>query len=355
MKGKGEVLRHIPELDGVRGIAVLAVMAAHFEDPVSRFMPLGWLSKVIDHGGAGVDLFFVLSGFLITGILVSTKESTNYFRTFYARRAVRIFPLYFLVVGLFFLVFVPLAQHHGKDLWINPQEQIWYWLFLANWRHAFGYNDGAQLAHFWSLAIEEQFYLVWAVVIWLANHRWIKILSVAVPIAVIAFRTMAAMHGVGDDFLYFSTVSRLDTLGLGALLAVSRPVREFFGQYGLSVLGLAVVGSMFKLPLALLFTVDALGAAALVGLACSRPVPLLRTGWLRTFGKYSYGLYVIHYLIHGGMVLLATRMNHRVYALLAIPFGIGLSSAAAWVSWNVLENPFLKLKRHFRYEWKASL
>ena len=354
MKGKGEVLRHIPELDGVRGIAVLAVMAAHFEDPVSRFVPLGWLSKVIDHGGAGVDLFFVLSGFLITGILVSTKESTNYFRTFYARRAVRIFPLYFLIVGLFFLVFVPFAQHHGKDIWIKPHEQLWYWVFLANWRHALGYNDGAQLAHFWSLAIEEQFYLVWAAVIWLANRRWIKILSVAMPIAVIAFRTVAAAHGVGADFLYFSTVSRLDTLGLGALLAVSRPVREFFGRYGLSILGLAVVASMITLPLALSFTVNALGAAALVGVACSRPVPVLRMAWLRTFGKYSYGLYVIHYLLHGGMVLLAMRMNPLTYALLAIPCGISMSFAAAWVSWNVLENPFLGLKLHFRYEWKIS-
>ena len=351
LKEKNEMLPHIPELDGVRGIAILVVLITHFYDPVQAAAPFGSLTRVISHGGAGVDLFFVLSGFLITGILVSTKDAVNYFRAFYARRAVRIFPLYIVVVFFFFYVAVPISQHYGKDMWVQPREQIWYWLFLANWRHALGYNDGAQLAHFWSLAIEEQFYLGWSLVVWFASRRSMPMISLGVILAVVIGRTVAAAHGVSGLFLYFSTVTRLDSLAFGALLSVSLRTREFFGRFAFLILPGCIVLVLVGMPLQVTMLLYGIGSAALVGLATTRAVPLLRMRWLRTFGKYSYGLYVLHYLFHGLFVLGVGYMKPLPFAVLSITFGIALSFGAAWVSWKVLETPFLKLKKRYKYRF----
>ena len=101
MQRTKEILKHIPELDGVRGIAVLSVMMIHFYAPVQSSMPFGTWDSILRHGGSGVNVFFVLSGFLITSILVSTKSADNYPQAFYARRALRIFPLYIVFLVLF--------------------------------------------------------------------------------------------------------------------------------------------------------------------------------------------------------------------------------------------------------------
>lgn len=351
MNEKYEVLPHNPQLDGVRGLAVLMVMVMHFYDPVAARSPFGPLTRFIQQGGAGVDLFFVLSGFLITGILVASKEAVNYFQVFYVRRVLRIFPLYVAVVGLFFWVVVPLLQRHGYLEWVQRQEQIWYWLFLANWRHAFGYNDGAQLSHFWSLAIEEQFYFVWSLAVWFATPRQLLSLSTGVLILVVMGRALAVSCGASDELIYFSTVTRLDPLAFGALLAISLRIREFFGRWGWFLLVVCAGLSLLKLPLQIALLLNGTGAAALVGLATTRQVPLLRMEWLRTFGKYSYGLYVLHYLIHGALVAVVNRFGPVEFALFSIAGGIALSFCLAWISWNLLEHPILKLKRHYKYQF----
>ncbi len=354
MKKTNEMLRHIPELDGVRGIAILMVMVMHFYDPVASQSPFGPFTRLIMNGGAGVDLFFVLSGFLITSILVSTRDATNYFRAFYARRALRIFPLYCSVVAIFFFLLVPFLQHHGKDMWIKPGEQVWYWLFLSNWRHALGYNDGAQLAHFWSLAIEEQFYLLWSVVVWFSPARKMKYISIAVIVAVVLGRTVAAHFGASPQFLYFSTVTRMDALAWGALLAVSPGFRQFIGKLAYILIPLSILLVLFDLPLQLTGLVYGVGSAALVGVAITRSVPPLRIAWLRSFGKYSYGLYVLHYLLHGALPVVVDRLGPLPFALISIPGGIALSYGAAWVSWKILEEPFLRLKGNFNYRFGSA-
>ena len=116
-------LHHIPELDGVRGLAILIVLLLHFHAPFEAWHPLGPVSTLLMHGDSGVDIFFVLSGFLITSILISTRGATNYFRAFYARRALRIFPLAFATIAAFYWIALPMLHRHGELLKLPEAEQ----------------------------------------------------------------------------------------------------------------------------------------------------------------------------------------------------------------------------------------
>ena len=182
----------IPALDGLRGIAIILVMLHHFTyyRPTSGIDAL--IGSVLFFGWTGVDLFFVLSGFLITGILLDTRGSERYFTSFYARRTLRIFPLYYLVLFLAFVVLPKFPAVHpvlAGQADVPPQ---WpYWLYLTNfsiadrgWVH--GWVDVA-----WSLAIEEQFYLVWPLVIWLCPPRLVAWLCTAIFVAEVFARSFA--------------------------------------------------------------------------------------------------------------------------------------------------------------------
>ena len=168
---------HKPELDGIRGIALLAVMLSHGGPLIIRG---GILSKILVYsmvpGWSGVELFFVLSGFLIAGILLKTKSADNYFSSFYARRFLRIFPIYYLAVTVALLV-------AGHNSWWNAQlppllkTRIAYYFYLQNWpifwkNHVF--IVGNAFGHFWSLAVEEQFYLICPLIIWLLPENAIS-------------------------------------------------------------------------------------------------------------------------------------------------------------------------------------
>jgi peptidoglycan/LPS O-acetylase OafA/YrhL len=167
---------HIPALDGIRGIAIIAVMVFHFFlfgglSPQNKID--GIFYAVAKMGWAGVDLFFVLSGFLITGILHDSRGNDGFFRIFYARRFFRIFPLYYGALVLF-LVVLPLSGAAWKALETGPKEQFWLWAYVTNIRIALD-NDWGRvpkaLIHFWSLAVEEQFYLAWPFLVYFASRR----------------------------------------------------------------------------------------------------------------------------------------------------------------------------------------
>ncbi len=148
----------MPALDGIRGIAVSLVLLCHF---VGAYEPTttvgGIVYAVLRSGWCGVDLFFVLSGFLITGILVETKTAPNFFRSFYMRRFLRIFPLYYALLFVWFGVLGSLAARFGWDAYaIGRDRQLWYWAYLGNWLRPSRELVGA-IAHLWTLAIEEQF------------------------------------------------------------------------------------------------------------------------------------------------------------------------------------------------------
>jgi peptidoglycan/LPS O-acetylase OafA/YrhL len=173
--------QRIPALDGIRGLAIALVMFHHFT-LYGGMRPDFVLDKVYRHvalvGWVGVDLFFVLSGFLITGILHDSRSDRHYFRNFYMRRTLRIFPLYYGVLAATFLV-LPLVLDVSGSCRELLRDQAWYWTYLINVQIGLDYWPSCfVLGHFWSLAVEEQFYLVWPLLLYLLGRRGMLALCV---------------------------------------------------------------------------------------------------------------------------------------------------------------------------------
>jgi peptidoglycan/LPS O-acetylase OafA/YrhL len=381
----------IPALDGLRGIAILLVMLHHF----TFYRPIAGIDArigdVVFFGWTGVDLFFVLSGFLITGILLDTRDSPGpqradfarwggslrYFTTFYARRTLRIFPLYYLVL---FLAFVVLPQFPAMHLVLAQQAEVptqWpYWLYLTNvsvaehgFRH--GWVDVA-----WSLAIEEHFYLVWPLVIWLCPPRVVAVICAVILVA----EPLARIYGRASDYpalwLYVLTWYRLDGLAIGALLALAQR-RGLLPALDRWVPMVVIAGVAGLIACTILgghtwwwnrrmqqygYSLIAVTAGAMLVSAVNRPPDslwprMLSAGWLRAFGKYSYCLYLIHL-----PVMRAVReyvFNPEEYftpgmvswnaQLLFYGAATAPAFALAWLSWRLFEAPILRLKAWFPY------
>ncbi|MBI4913946.1 MAG: acyltransferase [Acidobacteria bacterium] len=365
--------RIIPELDGVRGIAILLVLAFHFgarPPGVPRLFTapfaLGW---------SGVDLFFVLSGFLITGILMDTKSAPKYLSSFYARRVLRIFPLYLFSVGAYFFVALPLAHQFGHWVDQTASLQSWYWFHVSNWQSAFGRDIGL-LTHFWSLAIEEQFYLIWPFVIYMAPRAAIPYVCACTIVASFGLRLFFSGDLLNYPALLFRlTPFRLDTLAFGSLIAAIvrdqgcrswltlrwRTIASFSGIAFALVLAIAktnepsnqVIATFGFTFLAGLYSMFVFFAFANAG--SSGPVlVILRNPLLMAFGKYSYGIYILHFPIAvyaGKLVMwLAQRIPTEIHILLwagSKVVGIGISFGLAILSWHILEKRFLRLKYRF--------
>src|SRR6476620_6746086 len=161
--------QRIPQLDSLRGIAILMVLVGHIQKNVP-----GIVGPWAHHGFSGVDLFFVLSGFLITGILLRAKTRPDYFKNFYTRRALRIWPLYYAVL---ILLLLPNSLTH-----LNLASPRWsYLLYIQNLFPGFPAASGP-LYITWSLAIEEQFYLIWPPIVLLLNRQWLARLAISLVI-----------------------------------------------------------------------------------------------------------------------------------------------------------------------------
>src|SRR5437879_42167 len=208
-----EMAKQIPQLDAVRGIAILLVILHN----QSSVFPSLHLERLFANGWMGVDLFFVLSGFLITGILVDTKPSYGYFRNFYARRCLRIWPLYYALI-VFMFVIVPRLRPADAHTVFDKSSPWWaYPLFLQNVLIPSPTNAAGPLAVTWSLAIEEQFYLVWPWVIRYGSPAQVRRLALLVIGLSPALRLYLSFHDVN---LYTNVFCRLDGLMAGALLAL---------------------------------------------------------------------------------------------------------------------------------------
>ncbi len=215
---------HVPALDGVRGLAILMVLVLHF---VGNMIPTNRIEHVIvgvtNYGSYGVDLFFILSGFLITGILFDARNEPNYFRNFYMRRILRIFPLFYGVLVLVFIVAPLIPIFQGKSLDYLLDRQAWAWLYGVNIYIAIqGDWSFSYLEHLWSLCVEEHFYFVWPLVV-LLLARWPRTLiavSLAIALGAMLARVTGSLMGLSWWTTYVLTPFRLDGLALGAFLAV---------------------------------------------------------------------------------------------------------------------------------------
>jgi peptidoglycan/LPS O-acetylase OafA/YrhL len=324
--------------------------------------------RVLSFGRFGVDLFFVLSGFLITGILLESKKSPNYFSSFYIRRTLRIFPLHYAVIALF-LIGLPLVGQRTPTVRFLTDHQIWLWGYATNVYAAMirGWPWGPFM-HFWSLAIEEHFYLVWPLVVFLTSRRGLVAACACFLVGTAVMRWVLIDNQVAT---YSLTVCRLDGLAFGSLVAVVardegalRWLRRFVAP-ALITLGPATVAA-YALPsekfpwlgVVLLYTIaDAFFAAVLLAVlfapAGSRAGRFFRSGALQTFGKYSYGVYVFHMMLRWaerGVVFRAVSRVIHVEGLATLGYGVvmtALSLGLAFVSYHAFEKHFLGLKSRF--------
>jgi peptidoglycan/LPS O-acetylase OafA/YrhL len=377
-------LSEIPALDGLRGVAVLLVMMQHaamLTRPASG--PEG-IFRLGSYGWIGVDVFFVLSGFLITRILLAAREGRGYFSRFYARRALRIFPLYYATL-LFLLILGSAAGilSRAEESSLHA-EQAWYWGYLVNFLLALhpGLSIDRATGHLWSLAVEEQFYLVWPFLVALFDARRLRTLCVGAIGMAFALRVAVVLDGFRTDWIYTMLPTRVDSLALGALLASllqdpegTTKVRRYLPWIGtVSALVIAGIGSWNRPHTFGLGDpkVQTIGFSAVGGIAVFA-VGSLATGesdgpvrrwfkarWLRAIGKYSYALYVVHLPI---MCWLRARVPAHLVGRLTggagrvgfLATGFIASLAIARVTWVLIEQPFLSLKRFFPYGGEAPI
>lgn len=387
---------YIPALDGVRGLAILTVMCCHFvwfapeiaSFPIpDKLTALG--VEAMKTGRYGVDLFFVLSGFLITGILYDAKNEKHYFRNFYARRTLRIFPLYYTVLLIMFVIlpiFVSFNRPGEREIIHN---QGWMWLYMTNIKEAFSSPELFQqnrlwLGHFWSLAIEEQFYLVWPMVILLLSRRQAMTACTAMIIGAALLRVAMFVVLPQPQGLYcviYFTLCKLDTLALGAILALAARSPRGITSYAKFAPWIFVLSLMLLAPLLFpRFKPEKIGwtgglaeSAKLSGICLLSGSVLVMAvhstaknfiGWffmlpvMRFFGKYSYGIYIFHELfapLFNGKLSAETISRHLgvgnwyLATLIHIAVAFAVSVGVALISWNVLEKHMLKLKRYFEH------
>lgn len=362
----------IPELDGVRGIAIALVFVYHFFYSVGeRFPALDFIrdiQKLTDVGWLGVDLFFVLSGYLITGILLETREEPGYYRNFYGRRILRIFPVYYIALTLIFLFSDP-QGYHGLGQFV-----LAHYLYLQNWLFALGAGAlPGMLGHFWSLCVEEQFYLVWPWVNFRIRPQTLFKLCLGGFLLLPILRGLI-LWGLGMDagqmFVFASTLTRADGLLAGAFLALVVHLRLWEGKHLrwawglLTVSGLGALLCLFHRPgvslwfnpatLSIGFSLIALSGAALVAILLHTPEnhPLrrfFRQPWLLFCGKYSYAMYVAHWpLMNLSAEFFKLNGFTSGWSLIALfLLTILLTIAVSLLSWHLVEKNALKLKKYF--------
>jgi len=370
---------YLPALDGVRGLAILMVLVHHFAAQTTVTTRLeGVVTRALTYGALGVDLFFILSGFLITGILYDSRGQEGYFSRFYMRRVLRIFPLYYLVLAVVFFVLPLVPAVRDSSLGALREHQAWAWLYAVNiYLSIQGGWVLPYIQHFWSLAVEEHFYFVWPFVVWALAGRPRALMKVALATAAVSFlaRAAASLWGVNAVAITVLTPFQLDALCLGGFLAVwlrqpggqaaarrlmlplaiaAAAVLAFqFGLHRYTDFGLsfmrAVRGGVFRLLFAalLLWALFAPREGLLGRFLGSAP--------LQMFGKYSYGLYVYHHFLshylmtHGTEFAVARWLgcSHGMAVALQAAAGIAVSTVVAWLSYELVEKRFLQLKRYW--------
>lgn len=356
---------YYPVLDFLRGLAIASVVIYHYFDSVS-FFKFGWM---------GVDLFFVLSGFLITDLLLKSRDNKFYFRNFYIRRILRIFPLYYLVLIGFFMLSPHLFSQKGPNTTFSyyNENKAWYWSYFQNWLMVHkGPAPVPFLSHFWSLAVEEQFYIFWPIMIFLIKglDNLKKAIYILFALAFVIRIITWSLHPQEVEVFYCNTFTRMDSLLVGCFLAVHlKQGKEIslnlikiiiLSFTTLIIASLAIFGNL-KQDNLLFPTIGYSISAVFFGVALYLLIKYETyiLPWLKHlkplsfFGKISYGMYVYHlpiYLIFS--YLFSKVLNDSASSIPGHTFFISFGSLlltiiASTLSFYFLEKPILNLKKHF--------
>jgi len=405
----------IPGLDGLRGVAILLVLIIHYASFWPRDSQFSmYLYRTLGICTTGVQLFFVLSGFLITGILLDSKETTlHYFRNFYMRRFLRIFPLYYAAVAIFSIYALALAfgavrpgQMLGfeNNAALNPHEYLSYLPWLLTYTSNFWSMIHNELMHvvgpYWTLAIEEQFYLVWPLLVFFLPRKAVLWTSIGLVLVSALWWCLAATTAMGYTTIYVATPAQVNALGAGAMLAVMMrdpKMRYLMAKLSLPILAISGViivfalasiwtsnfdwfsvhpavtlikttaGSTIEIPgfssgtvNALLWTVIALFYAALLSCVLFSGEKrgflgqVMSSGIMTWFGRYSYGIYILHVAVMftvSDLISFVGRLT-RLSGTTGLPsvrvlVSLILTCGLAYLSYHLFEKRFLALKRFF--------
>lgn len=362
---------HIRSLNGLRGTAILLVLLYHIY-PYIKIFRMGWI---------GVDLFFVLSGFLITGILLDTYDHPHYWKNFIGRRILRIFPLYYFSLTILILIceFSPtIANHDQVNYEYFRENQFWYFSYLMNWKildESF-WLPVTILNIFWSLNIEEQFYIFWPLFIYILKKK-AAVFILIVLLAILFLRLyLIVINNWSPIAIYTNTFTRIDTILYGALIACSLRNENWKSFLEKSTFYILIFTSLLLILLAVVsngfypfnqytiifgysLTYIFFGSVLLSSIQKSPFLSSLRNilgnKILVFFGKYSYAIYVYHWALY---LLLFPHISGYVYTcihkkflsdLVASTIVLFLVIVISQITWLLLERPFLKLKKYFKY------
>lgn len=365
-----------PALDGIRALAVTLVFLVHYGGGSHGGRPLKLLNAIRLQGWIGVDLFFVLSGFLITGILFDTRKDSHFFQRFFARRSLRIFPVFYMV---FFILLLLTPIFHYQWHWLHLTFLVYMGNFFANhdwslYRLACKTHPHATvfLDHLWSLCVEEQFYLLWPIVIWTVRDRmrliWtacgISVLSLFLRIGAVALLPI----NIAAIWIPRTLPFRMDTLLIGGILALllRGPNADRWQRYCRPI---ALVGSIllliffaeaakFTWTLTIGFSLIAVTGAGWIGYALrqdSLAFKFFHLRPLRVLGKYSYGFYLYHLLYYSAwlhVLNVVIRRTHSIFwgGILVLPCNFFAAFLLAKLSYDLVEVRFLRWKSRFEYD-----
>lgn len=372
--------RHLPALDGLRAMAVLMVIAhnVHLLDHTPHVTTASkLLTMLMDFGWVGVTLFFVLSGYLITGILLDARGQAGALFKFLARRGLRIFPLYYALLALMLIV-LPALGGQPDLAEQNGWRQLWFWTYTMNWSGFFNPDWApAGLPHLWSLAVEEQFYLLWPLLILgVSSAKRAFWLAMVVAGGSALIRAWMVIEGMDHGLVYEWTITRLDALAMGGAAAalwrwpqarqwvdinwrlLSAAVAMVFVLGFVATKGLGrtsdagQIWGFFIWALVCSWLVYGLAARDMGDAPAGGFTRLMRAPALMRIGQVSYGMYLFHQPVNerlGQALIKATgwpidtpagAVGHVLIVSLA-SFGL------AWLSYRCYESHFLRLKSRF--------
>jgi peptidoglycan/LPS O-acetylase OafA/YrhL len=380
-------IAHVPELDGIRGVAIAMVLMFHYVYVPAIVAPGGLAWHVLAPlriGWTGVDLFFVLSGFLIGGILLDARGSSNYFKVFYVRRFYRIVPLYVVVLGACYILTVVVERRHASQFdWMLESRLPWfsYMLYVQNfWMTSFSRFGMPGLGATWSLAVEEQFYMTLPLLVWLFDRRRLRNFLIGLVIAAPVIRTVLRfVWPVKDTLPFVMMPCRADALLLGVLAAIamrSPSNRTWVENHGRLILGAIFVllgGCAVSIHVSpeptsrLMQTVGYTWMALLYSLVLvyvltntsSLVSRVLRGVLLRSLGRIAYGVYLLHAFV---LILLSGWISpahpiHSDWPALDSWFQLGVTFVAlfltvglCWLSWKYFEKPLVQIGHRWKYE-----